>query len=117
LTRLNKQEKNLQPNIKSVTPHPGNKLLLVYENGERRIFNVTPWLKKGIFKELADEKMFKTVRVSFDAVEWANGADICPEDLYLDSIPLESTHGGEMMVADPGREYQRVVKNPKLRKG
>ena len=29
----------------------------------------------------------KTVRVSFDSIEWSNGADVDPETLYDDSIP------------------------------
>ena len=41
-----------------------------------------PYLDKGIFQELKDKKKFKTVRVSFDSIEWANQADIDPEILY-----------------------------------
>ena len=29
------------------------------------------------------------MRVSFDTIAWANGADYEPEDLYSDSIPIE----------------------------
>lgn len=64
-------------------------LLLTFDNNEKRIFNVTPYLEKGIFAQLRDLKTFKTVRVEFDSVAWANGADIDPEVLYEDSIPLE----------------------------
>ena len=41
-----------------------------------------PYLDKGIFKELKDEKMFKTVRVNFDSIEWQNEAYLNPEILY-----------------------------------
>lgn len=64
-------------------------LLLTFDNNEKRICNVTPYLEKGICAQLRDLKTFKTVRVEFDSVAWANGADIDPEVLYEDSIPLE----------------------------
>lgn len=50
-----------------------------------------PYLDCGVFAELKDQKLFETVRVSFDAVEWENGADLCPEVLYEESRPLEQT--------------------------
>jgi len=77
------------PGVKSVTPQDGYRLMLVFENGERRIFNASPLLSKGIFRELSDETRFRDVRVSFDTVEWGNGADICPEELYSESTPVE----------------------------
>ncbi len=60
-------------------------LLLVFKNGEKRIFDMKPYLSKGIFKELLDENIFKSAHVSFDTVEWSNSADIDPEVLYQDS--------------------------------
>lgn len=30
----------------------------------------------------------KAVRVSFNTVEWPNGADLCPKVLYEQSIPV-----------------------------
>lgn len=62
------------------------KLELTFENGERRIFDMKPYLDKGIYKELRDETIFKTVRVSFDSIEWCNQADIDPEFLYEKSV-------------------------------
>ncbi|MGE4284401.1 MAG: DUF2442 domain-containing protein [Clostridia bacterium] len=71
--------------IINVEPLQGYQLLLTFDNGEKRIFDMKPYLDKGIFKELRDEKMFKSVRVSFDSIEWSNQADIDPELLYEDS--------------------------------
>ena len=34
-------------------------------------------------------KMFETAHVSFNTVVWANDADIAPEALYFESIPIE----------------------------
>ena len=63
----------------------GYQLLLKFENGEEKIFDVSPYLEIGKFQELKDEKLFKTVRVSFDSVEWNNGLDLDPELLYQKS--------------------------------
>ncbi len=72
--------------IVDVKPLQNHKLLLTFENGEIRTFDMKPYLDKGIFRELKDEKIFKTVRVSFDSIEWSNEADIDPEVLYEDSV-------------------------------
>lgn len=74
--------------IKDVKTLDEYKLLLTFENEEKRIFDMRPFLEKGIFKELQDKNMFNTVRISFDTVEWANEVDMDPEMLYEDSIPV-----------------------------
>lgn len=73
--------------VKNVKPLDNFKLLLTFENHENRIFDVKPYLSLGIFKELNDPKIFNTVRISFDSIEWVNSADIDPEILYRDSVP------------------------------
>ena len=71
--------------VKRVKPLAGYKLFLTFENDEERIFDMNPFLDKGIFMELRDTRIFNTVHVSFDTVEWENGADLCPELLYKES--------------------------------
>ena len=73
--------------VKQVKPLEDFKLLLTFENGETRIFDMNPYLEKGIFKELKDIQLFNSVKVSFDSIEWQNEADMDPEMLYEDSIP------------------------------
>jgi hypothetical protein len=69
-----------------VEPLSNYQLLLTFENGEKRIFDMKPYLDKGVFKELKDERIFKSVRISFDSIEWCNKADIDPEILYEKSL-------------------------------
>jgi hypothetical protein len=71
--------------VKEVKPLAEYKLLLRFENDEERIFDMNPFLDKGVFKELKDVELFNNVHVSFDTIEWGNGADLCPELLYRDS--------------------------------
>jgi hypothetical protein len=57
-------------------------LKITFENGEVKIFDVKPYFGHKIFDELKDEKLFKTVKIAGLSIEWENGADICPDELY-----------------------------------
>ena len=73
--------------VKEVKPLDEYKLLVTFENGEVKLFDMKPYLNKGIFMELKDLSLFKSAKVNFDTVEWENEADIDPETLYEDGIP------------------------------
>jgi hypothetical protein len=71
--------------VKNVRPLSDYKLAITFENGAEKLFDAKPYLEKGIFRELKDERLFNTVHVSFDTVEWDNGADLDPELLFAES--------------------------------
>ena len=73
--------------VKDVRPIDDYKLILTFDDDSVKLFDMKPFLEKGIFKELKDETLLKTVKVSFDSIEWLNGADVDPETLYEDSAP------------------------------
>ena len=75
--------------VKAVQPIEDYQLLLTFENSEQGIFDMKPYLEKGIFCQLRDTRLFASVRMSFDTVEWNNGADLCPETLYAQSVKIE----------------------------
>jgi hypothetical protein len=68
--------------VKKVKSLSNYKLELTFENKEKRIFDVKPYLNTGLFKTLKDEDYFKMVKVSYDTIEWPNGVDLDPEVLY-----------------------------------
>jgi hypothetical protein len=68
--------------VKDVKPLENYYLLLKFENDEEKIFDVKPYFEIGKFQELKDENLFKTVKVCFDSIEWANQLDLDPELLY-----------------------------------
>ncbi len=74
--------------VKDVKAMDNYKLILTFENNEKKLFDMIPYLELGVFKTLKNENLFKTVKVSFDTIEWSNGADIDPETLYEDSYSL-----------------------------
>ena len=75
----------MNPRVKEVKPEKDYMLRLYFTNGEIRLFDMKPYLNLGIFKELADEAMFNSVRPDGLSIEWANEASICPDTLYLNS--------------------------------
>jgi hypothetical protein len=81
---------NQYQGVQAVAPLADYRLLLTFDNGERRQFDVKPYLAQGIFAALKDPAIFNSVRVGFDTIQWNNGADLCPEVLYAESQPLES---------------------------
>lgn len=68
--------------VKTVEALENYRLALTFENDERGIFDMTPYLDTGIFRELRDVPLFRSAHIAFDSVAWNNGADICPEMLY-----------------------------------
>ncbi len=80
----------MNPRVKTVKPIVNYRLLIGFENGEVRIFDVNPYLDKGIFKELKSMEKFNSVKVVEGTVQWINDADFCPDTLYLDSISANS---------------------------
>lgn len=72
--------------IISVEPQNDYKLLLTFENNEKRIFDVSEYLHIGKFRELRDQAIFNSVRVSFDSIEWSNHLDLDPEFIYNESV-------------------------------
>ena len=76
--------------VVSVTPQDDYSLILIFENGEQRVFDVRPYLDKGIFFELKDLNYFRRVRVAFNTVQWPHEQDFAPETLYLESRALAS---------------------------
>ena len=75
--------------VTEVKPLEGFKLLLTFENKEKRIFDMSPYLKVGKFSELKKSSLFNTVKVKFDSIEWNNNLDLDPELLYQNSMKLK----------------------------
>lgn len=75
----------MNPRIKEVMPRDDYKLMLVFTNGEKGIYDCSHLLDFGIFKELKDKNYFKLVKALHGTVVWPHNQDICPDTLYVDS--------------------------------
>jgi hypothetical protein len=75
----------MNPRVQNVKPEADYRLLITFQNGEIKTFDVKPYLGIGIFKELQDLSMFNSVKPFLGSIQWANGIDLCPDTLYLES--------------------------------
>lgn len=63
-------------------------LKITFNNGETRLFNVTPYLAYPAFEALNAIGVFMQARVAHNTVVWNDEVDIAPESLYLESTPV-----------------------------
>ncbi len=101
----------LNPRVKKASAEEGHTLHLVFTNGEEKLFDVSPLLDQGIFRELRNDSVFKSVKVSHGSVQWAEGQDICPDTLYEDSISMKHAS-----VAESRIKYSSKRKLPSTRR-
>jgi len=63
-------------------------LLLTFTSGERRRFDMRPYLRYPVFRRLENPGYFSLARVDYGTVTWPGDIDIAPETLFEYSIPL-----------------------------
>jgi len=73
----------------NVKPLSGYRLLLTFDNSEQRIFDVTPYLSDSYFAPLKNTTVFNSVKTNPVSIEWSGGIDMCPDELYYNSIPMK----------------------------
>ena len=89
----------VNPYVKHVRPLADHRLELLFENGERRIFDAKPYLQRGIFIRLQNPVAFQAARVVAGSVEWPGGLDLSYDTLYLESQPLAKSAAVELSPA------------------
>ncbi len=82
-------KQNTRPRASEVEALEDYNLLVTFTNGEKRIFDFKPYLSMKPFEELKSKTLFNTVRIAGLSIEWLHGQDICPDELYYDSVPVE----------------------------
>ena len=78
----------MSPNVIQVQPLDNYQLQLQFDNSETRIFDVIPYLDKGVFSQLKSIEQFKTVKPFFGGIQWENEQDFSRDTLYLLSNPI-----------------------------
>ena len=75
--------------IRPIAVKPLNDYILsvMFSNGEHRYFDVKPYLEIPFLAPRKNMEQFKQVFVNDFTVEWKNGRDIAPHELYDDSVP------------------------------
>lgn len=78
----------LKFSVSKVEPQSDYTLILTFEDGKRKRFDMKPFLETGVFRLLKDKDIFRSARVSFNTVAWDNDIDFDPEALYEGGLPL-----------------------------
>ncbi|MGM9551372.1 MAG: DUF2442 domain-containing protein [Clostridia bacterium] len=76
------------PIVLSVVPQEDYSVVVTFETGEIKKFNVKPYICGDWFGQLSDVSVFNTVRPCGNTIEWANGQDIAPHELYELSVAI-----------------------------
>ncbi|MFH1258363.1 MAG: DUF2442 domain-containing protein [Elusimicrobiota bacterium] len=59
------------------------KIKITLSNGNKGIFDIKPYLEKGIFKELKDYNYFKEARIEYGTITWPHEQDFSPETIEI----------------------------------
>jgi len=78
----------IRPKATSVVPQSDYMLIVTFNNSEKRMFDVKPYLDFKPYEELKNMELFNSVRPAGLSIEWIHGQDICPDDLYYNSVPI-----------------------------
>jgi len=96
---------NGRKTITGVVANDDFTLTITFDNGERRLYDMRPLLKKGtVFEPFAKIENFRRVYVddthaiAWDvdpnidsSIVWQNKVDLCPDSCYIDSTPIGGT--------------------------
>lgn len=76
----------LSPDAKTVEVLPDYHLLVSFDNGEIKIFDVNPLLSRKCYQPLKNIEFFSLASIENGCITWPNNLDIDPEWLYEDSV-------------------------------
>lgn len=71
--------------VEALAPY---RLWLEFENREQRVFDLSPYLEIGVFRQLKDTRLFRAARVEGGTVVWPGDIDIAPETLYQELVQI-----------------------------
>lgn len=82
----------ITPRVIEVKALKNNYIYLKFKDGKEKIYDMNPLIDKiKYYERLKDEAYFILVKPRGVSVEWPNGEDVCPENLYYDSVDYEAS--------------------------
>ena len=73
--------------VTAVKPNNDYTLDVKFSDGSVKRFDVKPYLKYEVFKELENLAYFKQVSLAFGTVQWPHEQDIAPDTLFAEGAP------------------------------
>ena len=74
--------------VSMVEPQDNYKLLVTFENNEKKLFDCTELLNRKIYEPLKNKAFFNNVHVEYGTAVWNEKIDIAPEHLYDNGISI-----------------------------
>lgn len=69
-------------------------IYLKFKTGEEKIYDMSEHIQKiKFYEKLKNIEYFKDVKPRGDTIEWKNGEDVAPENLYYESIAISEYKG------------------------
>ncbi len=62
---------------------PDYRIKVTLSNGNKGVFDVKPYLDKGIFQELRDYNYFERARIELGTITWPNEQDSSPDTIEI----------------------------------
>lgn len=81
--------KNVLLDVVKVKTEGDHILVLEFENGELRQFDMLPYFERQPFVRLKDSPLFSKAYVAHGTVAWPGNIDIAPDTLYSRSSLLQ----------------------------
>jgi hypothetical protein len=76
----------ITPRIKEVKALTNRKIYIVFEDGIKKIYDMNDIIQSNPFyNKLKNDEYFNKVKPRGTSVEWPDGEDVCPENLYNES--------------------------------
>ena len=82
------------PKIKHVEPLAGKRLLVIFGNDTKKIYDCSLLLKEETFKPLLNDALFKSVKTDRHGygIIWSDEIDLSESELWINGIPAERTN-------------------------
>lgn len=77
----------MNPRVKSVKCLDDSTLDILFSNGERKLFDFSPYFKYPVYQKLQNVTSWHKAAVKFGTVAWDNETDFDPDTLYLEGLP------------------------------
>lgn len=100
----------MNPYVKSVRALDDYELEVLFENGERRRFDVKPYLGLGVFTRLKNRGLFSAVRAVAGSIEWPGGLDLSYDTLYIRGKAVSDQIEGATQTMQPGDVEEQSLK-------
>ena len=76
----------LMNRVKEVSALPNYHLKITFRNGENGVFDCNPYRDYECLSGIWEAGVFDKVIADHGTVMWPNGADLCPDEVYDNSV-------------------------------